>query len=100
MAQKFYGSIDITNISEQMKKGHSAFSRADNKHIYANIVCWFNDEKDKYGNRLAIQLSPTPEKAETDKNPYIGNCRLSEPKALSEEQGARAADEFMNDLPF
>lgn len=100
MAHKFYGSIDISTLQEQMKKAHSAFSRADNKRIYANIVAWFNDEPDRFGNRLSIQLSPTKEKAETDKNLYIGNCKLSEPKALTEEQGVKAADEFIDDLPF
>ena len=46
----FFGSICVTDLIEQLKLKHSAFSKAQNGKIYANVNVWLNEEKDKFGN--------------------------------------------------
>lgn len=121
---KFYGSICITDILEYANKKHSAFSRADNGKIYADCNIWLNDEKDKFGNIVSMQLNPRKDLRELDGQPYIGNFKESEKKQISGRDaselsitsdiparektntpsaGANAADgitEPIDDLPF
>lgn len=80
MSQLFYGSLDVTTILAEAKKKHSAFVKADNGKIYMNINIWINDELDKFGNKISIQLNSTKEKRETEGKIYIGNAKESERK--------------------
>lgn len=122
MSERFYGSICVTDIVEFANKKHSAFSKADNGKIYANVTVWLNDEKDKYGNIMALQLTPKKELRELDGQPYIGNMKESESKPISardaggltlpsdiesapKKEGVQPQDtpeikEPINDLPF
>jgi hypothetical protein len=84
MSQKFYGSICVTDILEHANKKHSAFTRAENGKIYADVGIWLNDDKDKYGNIMSMQLNPKKELREQDGQPYIGNFKESERKAISD----------------
>lgn len=99
MSQLFYGSICLTDIVEQAKKGHSEFSKADNGKIYANVNVWLNDTVDKYGNIMSCQLNPKKEKKDEDGQPYIGNMKKSEQKPVTQGDVA-AIEEEVNDLPF
>lgn len=83
MSERFYGSICVSDLVDLAHKKHSAFSKAENGKIYANVNVWLNDEKDKYGNIMAIQLSPKKELREQDGQPYIGNMKESESKPIS-----------------
>jgi hypothetical protein len=74
----FFGSIDVTLLIEQLKAKHSAFSKAQNGKIYANVNVWLNEEKDKYGNIMSIQINPTREMKDIEKKLYIGNMKESE----------------------
>lgn len=78
MAQRFYGSIDVTEITNQANARHSSFSKGKNGKIYASVNVWVNDEPDKYGNYLSIQLNPTKEMAKEEKKVYIGNLKKGE----------------------
>lgn len=71
-----YGSICLTDLVDNAKTGHSAFTRASNGKIYANINIWLNDEKDKFGNDASIQLNPAKESEH--KKEYVGNAKYSE----------------------
>jgi len=84
MSQRFYGSICITDLFELANKKHSAFSKADNGKIYADITVWLNDTVDKFGNIMALQLNPKKDLREQDGQPYIGNCREAERRQLSD----------------
>ena len=85
MSQSFYGSICFTDLYDALKRGHSAFIKAEsNGKIYVNINVWLNDQKDKYGNIMALQLNPTKERKDIDGRPYIGNCKASEAKPISQ----------------
>jgi hypothetical protein len=105
MSTLFYGSINITDLMEQAKQKHTAFVKAENGKIYANISVWLNEEPDKYDNVMSLKLSATKEGIEKDPaqgKVYIGNCKLSdrqEPKPLSDKDTA-AISSLTDGLPF
>lgn len=76
--QLFGGSICVTDLMDALKSGHSAFSKANNKKVYANILVWHNEEPDKYGNLISLQLSSTKDKRESEEKVYIGNAKKLE----------------------
>lgn len=76
----FYGSIDLTLLIEKAKEKHSAFTKGKNGHIYASVNVWLNQEKDKFGNIMSIQINPSEEMRNAEKKVYIGNLRESEGK--------------------
>lgn len=115
MSQRFYGSICVTDLVAEAHKKHSAFSKADNGKIYANVTVWYNDEKDKFGNIMSVQLNPKKELREQDGSPYIGNMKEAEAKAVTtrdtsglnlpddlpgNEKGINAEKQAEDDLPF
>lgn len=71
----FGGSLCLTEMIEQAKKGHSAFSKAQNGKVYCNILTWLNEKEDKYGNIMSHQLSSQKEKRESEGLIYIGNSK-------------------------
>lgn len=99
MSQMFTGSICLTELVEQAKKGHSAFSKANNGKIYFNILEWLNDEPDKYGNVISIQLNSSKEKKDAEGKIYIGNCKALEQKPITQNKVNTMAEEI-DDLPF
>jgi hypothetical protein len=92
------GSICLTDLLEKAKAGHSAFTKGTNGKVYANIKIWLNDEADKYGNDVGIQLNSTKEKKDVEGSVYIGNAKS--PK--SNEPAAVQVDDLgsLDDLPF
>lgn len=99
MNQLFYGSICVTDIINHAKKQHSAFSKADNGKIYANVNVWLNEEEDKFGNIISVQLNPKKDRVEEDGKPYIGNMKKSEPKPVLPSDLEQMQD-VIDDLPF
>ena len=84
MSQRFYGSINITDLFEQLNKKHSAFSKADNGKVYADVTVWLNDNIDKFGNIMTVQLNPKKDLKGRDGQPYIANLREAEKKQVSD----------------
>jgi hypothetical protein len=83
--QLFYGSINLTDLIELAKKKHSAFTKGNNGKIYAAINIWLNDEKDKFGNIMSVQINPSKEMKDLEDRVYIGNLKQSEgPKPVSD----------------
>lgn len=74
----FGGSICVTELMESLKTGHSSFSKAQNGKVYANILIWQNDEPDKFGNSMSLQLSSTKDMRETEEKVYVGNAKKLE----------------------
>lgn len=66
-AQSFYGSLDITTLVEMYHAKHSSMTIGKNGKVYANINVWANEEPDKFGDHLSIQLNSTKEGLERDK---------------------------------
>ncbi len=75
MSQMLTGSLCFTDFREALKKAHSSGSKAANGKIYANIVIWVNDEPDKFGNTVSIQLNSSKEKREEEGKIYIGSAK-------------------------
>lgn len=84
MSQSFYGSICLTDLIEFAKQKHSAFTKADNGKIYASVNVWLNDDLDKFGNIMSVQLNPTKEMKDVEKKHYIGNMKQSGKKPISD----------------
>ena len=92
MSKFYFGSINLTKLLEAANKKHSGFVRAgEKKQVYVNITAWLNEEVDKYGNIVSIQVNPT--KDTDDLKFYIGNLKegTSAVSQLSEVD--------LNDLP-
>ena len=79
MSNRFNGSICLTDLIEKAKAGHSAFSKAGNGKIYANITIWHNDQPDKFDNVISIQLNSKQEQREAEGKVYIGNAKEGKP---------------------
>lgn len=91
------GSICLTDLIAQAKKGHSSFSKAQNGKVYANILTWVNDMPDKFGNSMSHQLSSSKEMREREEKIYIGNSKkleTNQPVSSSEVQ-----DDNFDNLP-
>lgn len=99
----FTGSICLTDLIENAKKKHSAFSKSQvNGKIYANFILWENDETDKFGNTHSLQLNSTKDNKESEGKIYIGNAKpveKKEPQPLSDKDAKTFVD-AVDDLPF
>lgn len=73
--QLFVGSICLSELNDQARRGHSAFSKANNGKIYVNILTWCNKEADKFGNTMSHQLSSSKDRREQEGKIYIGNSK-------------------------
>lgn len=98
MGQLFYGSICLSDLIENAKKKHSAFSKGQNGKIYASVNVWLNDEKDKFGNIMSVQINPTKEMKDLEDRVYIGNLKQSDgPKPVNDKDVSGIQDDF--DVP-
>lgn len=85
MNTNYYGSVCLTEMIEKAKSGHSAFSKAQNGKIYCNITVWINEEEDKYGNTMSIQANSSKERVGKEDKFYLGNCKKSKAKPISDK---------------
>lgn len=98
MADLFYGSICLTDLIEHAKLKHSAFTRGKDGKVYASVNVWLNDNFDKYGNIMSVQLNPTKEMKDIDKKFYIGNMKKSTgQKPIGDRDVSDLKDDF--DVP-
>lgn len=95
--QLFSGSICLTDLIEQAKKQHSAFSKANNGKIYANVTVWLNEQTDQYGNQISIQLRSKKELREKEGKIYVGNAK---PNTQDTAITPQEANNLGDDLPF
>lgn len=100
MSKLFYGSICVTDLIEQAKAKHSAFTKGQNGKIYCNANVWLNDEQDKFGNIMALQLNPSKEKKDVDKKLYVGNFKESEGQKPVSDKDVKSLEIPADDLPF
>ena len=101
MAKLYTGSICLTDLIEQAKKLHSSFTKSrGNGKVYASIVMWEKDEKDKFGNTHSIQLNSAKEKKDIELRCYIGNLKpVDLGNASFSAEDANSID-LVDDLPF
>lgn len=97
MNQSFYGSVCLTDLLEAAKKKHSAFSKGKNGKIYVNVTVWLNENLDKFGNIMSLQVNP--QQGSSDDKFYIGNCKASKgPKPVSDSD-VSGLDTDLGDIP-
>lgn len=100
MGQLFYGSICLTDLIENAKKKHSAFTKGQNGKIYASVNVWLNDQVDKFGNIMSVQINPTKEMKDLEDRVYIGNLKQSDgPKPVSDKD-VSGIDVDISDVPY
>lgn len=94
MATLFLGSLQVSELLEQLKAGHDAFKKTNNGKIYANVQIWLNDKPDDYGNILSVQLNPAKDSKFQKK--YIINAKEQEvrSKDLNADDVSKIVDEF------
>lgn len=99
---KFYtGSINLSELMDNAKKGHSAFIRAESGKIYVNVKMWVNEEPNQYGKHASIQLNPKQDTQ--DLSVYIANFKLQdkkEPEQVTAQEMQTITNDFEDDLPF
>ena len=99
-SRMLYGSINVSELIDQLKKAHSGFTKASNGKIYANVRVWLNEEQDQFQNDASIQITAKQDTGFA--NFYIGNMKFS----ITKESGAINAIDIDNlnvdedDLPF
>jgi hypothetical protein len=72
-------SIDLTQLQEILKTGHSAVTQGKNGHTYLSIQIWDKDQPDQYNKDVSIKLNSTKEARESgETQPYIGNGKKRE----------------------
>jgi len=101
MAILLNGSLCLTDLINQAKNQHSAFTKAKNGKIYFNFTQWVNDEADEYGNVSSVQLNSTKEKKEAEGKVYVGNAKKAEAKAPEPVTADDLAGiDDLDELPF
>ena len=95
-------SICLTDILEAAKVGHTAFSRSDkNEKVYFNIAIWDNEEVNKFGQNVSIQLSP--KKDSSFERLYVGNGKIEPNKpseTINSPESPVLPQSAGDDLPF
>lgn len=100
MSKLYYGSLNISDLIDQLKQKHSAFTKAQNGKIYASVSVWLNDEKDKFGNIMSVQITPSKEMKDVEKKMYIGNLKESEGAKPIQGKDINGIDVPYSDVPY
>lgn len=102
--QLLTGSINLSKLIEQAKKGHSAFSKSEkNGNIYVNVNIWLNEERDQYGHDGSLQLNSKKEQREAEGKIYIGNLKKAEaatPHPFTAKEASTLPELDESSLPF
>ncbi len=97
------GSICMSDLIIQLKKGHTAFTKGKNGKLYFNFTQFINDAPDQYGNDSSLLLNSKDQKSkEVEGKVYFGNAKYSkkdQPKPINQSDIKNALDGFDDDLP-
>lgn len=84
MSKLYISSLCLTDLLEQAKASHPAFTRsAKNGKVYAALTIWANDTPDQYGNHLSVSL--VRPKDSQEKTIYVGQGKLHDPKVTARD---------------
>jgi hypothetical protein len=68
MSKLIHASICVSDITKQVTKYHT------NGKKYLSVDIWINDEEDKFGNNVSLNISQSKEDREAKtRKTYIGN---------------------------
>jgi hypothetical protein len=94
-------SMDLTKFKEllQQNPNHSAFTKHSNGRMYVNLTIWENEEADKFGNNVSLQVNSKKEQRDVEGKHYIGNGKRAgtQPAAAAPAQAPIATS---TELPF
>lgn len=95
-------SIDLTEIGNLLRKGHSAFSKSEkNGHQYVSLAIWDKDEPDKYKQDVSVKLNPIKDKKDSEGNNYVGNgLKIQQKGETQTTQQTHQPAQQEDDLPF
>ena len=95
-------SIDLTKFKEllQANPNHSAFTKHANGRMYVNLTIWENDEVDKFGNNVSLQVNSKKEQRDAEGKHYVGNGKKSGSAPQQAAAPAQAPVETSTELPF
>ena len=94
-------SIDLTKFKEllQSNPNHSAFTKHSNGRTYVNVTIWENEEADKFGNNVSIQVNSKKEQRDIEGKHYVGNGKKSG-SAPTQSAPVQAPIATSTELPF
>ena len=95
-------SIDLTKFKEllQTNPNHSAFTKHSNGRMYVNLTIWENEEADKFGNNVSLQVNSKKEQRDVEGKHYVGNGKKSGSAPTQAAAPAQAPIATSPDLPF
>ena len=95
-------SIDLTKFKEllQANPNHSAFTKHANGRMYVNLTIWENEEVDKFGNNVSLQVNSKKEQRDYEGKHYVGNGKKSGNVPQQAAAPAQAPVETSSELPF
>jgi hypothetical protein len=73
MASKQTVSICVDKLVGLMHGNHPAFKLGKDGRNYVTLQIWTNDEADKFGNHISVQLY---DKDGNPKSTYVGNGKI------------------------
>lgn len=88
---RLWGSICVSDITKD-----KIVKSEKNGKLYLPVTIWYNeDEPDKFGNVMAMQIAQTKEERDRkEKTIYLGNFKLAGPSEVP------ASKDDTDDLPF
>jgi hypothetical protein len=100
MSNRINSSICLTDLGEKYRAGHSAFTKANNNKVYVSLTTWINDEADKFGNNVSIQLNSKQDKRDAEGKVYVGNGKTADAAPVANVVAPQIEPDLGNDLPF
>ena len=94
-------SMDLTKFKEllQQNPNHSAFTKHSNGRMYVNLTIWENEEADKFGNNVSIQVNSKKEQRDVEGKHYVGNGKKSG-SSPTQAAAAQTSIATSTELPF
>ena len=94
-------SMDLTKFKEllQQNPNHSAFTKHSNGRMYVNLTIWENEETDKFGNNVSIQVNSKKEQRDVEGKHYVGNGKKSG-SSPTQAAAAQTSIATSTELPF
>jgi len=89
------GSVCLSDLNEEAKKGNPAFKRSEtNGKIYCNVIAFWNEEPDEKNRICSLAISKDKESSEKTK--YVGTF-YDKPKVNDQpiEQDIPKDDDFL-----
>ena len=95
-------SIDLTKFKEllQQNANHSAFTKHANGRMYVNLTIWENEEVDKFGNNVSLQVNSKKEQRDAEGKHYVGNGKKSGSAPQQAAAPGQTPVETSTELPF